>query len=494
MHLTKSRYLAGLQCLRRLWLGVNQPPEWVEPAPGSSQDIGAEIGLKAHLLFPGGILVEEAPWQHEEAVARTRVLMADRSVPAIFEAAVEQDGIRVRVDVLERLPRGRWGLREVKSSGSVKDHYLDDVAVQMHVLAAAGLRLSSVELLFVNKDYVRGEHGIAWAAFFSREDVKDRAAARLDGIADRIAGQMACLRQRKEPMIEPGAHCSSPYACDYWDHCTAGKPKDWVALLPRLTEKALGKLTEAGFEAISAIPADFPLTNQHAVIRDVLVSGRPFVAPDLARLLQGFVAPALYLDFEAFAPTIPLYAGTRPFQTIPFQWSLHRLDADGTLSHLEFLADGAADPRRDFAESLIRAVGPEPTPIIVYSSYEQTQLKTLAERFDDLKAPIEAIIARLRDLLPVVRGAIYHPGFNFSYSIKTVGPALCPDFSYDDLDQVADGLAAANAFYRLASGGLDTATATGLRQALLTYCERDTLAMVEVHRALVRMAKEPGTA
>ena len=88
MYLTKSRYLAGLQCLRRLWLSVNQPPDWEEPASGSSQDIGIEIGLKAHLLFPGGLLVDEMPWQHEEAVARTQVLMADPSVPAIFRSGV----------------------------------------------------------------------------------------------------------------------------------------------------------------------------------------------------------------------------------------------------------------------------------------------------------------------------------------------------------------------------------------------------------------------
>ncbi len=494
MYLTKSRYLAGLQCLRRLWLTVNQPPDWEEPASGSSQDIGIEIGLKAHLLFPGGVLVDEMPWQHEEAMARTKALMADPSVPAIFEAAFEQGGIRVRVDVLERLPRGRWGLREVKSSGSVKDHYLDDVAIQMHVLAAAGLRLASVVVLVVNKVYVRDEGCISWPEFFLREDVKDQASARLDGITDRIAGQMACLRKRKEPVVEPGSHCSSPYACDYWDRCTADKPEDWVARLPRMTETGRDALKAAGIEAISAIPEDFPLTQKQSIIRDVLVSGRPFVAPDLARLLQGFAAPALYLDFEAFAPTIPLYVGTRPFQTIPFQWSLHRLDADGVLGHQEFLADGVTDPRREFAESLIRAVGTETTPIIVYSPYEQTQLKTLAALFKDLKAPIDAIIARLRDLLPVVRGAVYHPGFNFSHSIKTVGPALCPDFSYGDLEQVADGLAASNAFYRVASGRLGTEAAGELRQALLAYCERDTLAMVEVHRALVRMASELGTA
>src|SRR5712671_2482264 len=131
-YLTKSRYAAGLQCLRRLWLNVHEPPRWEEPDTGSAVDIGLEIGRAARLLFPGGVLVEEKPWEHVAAVARTASLMADRSVPAIFEAAFEHAAVKVRVDVLERLPRGCWGMREVKISGEVKEHFFDDVAVQLH--------------------------------------------------------------------------------------------------------------------------------------------------------------------------------------------------------------------------------------------------------------------------------------------------------------------------------------------------------------------------
>ena len=84
-------------------------------------DIGWEIGRKAHLLFPGGALIDEEWWQHTQAVARTIALMTDERVPAIFEGAFEFEGIRIRVDVLERLANGAWGLREVKSSTGPKD-------------------------------------------------------------------------------------------------------------------------------------------------------------------------------------------------------------------------------------------------------------------------------------------------------------------------------------------------------------------------------------
>jgi len=135
-------------------------------------EVGQEIGQKAHLLFPGGVRIDEEPWQHAEAVARTAVLMSDARVPAIFEAAFEYDGIRIRVDVLERLGRDAWGLREVKSSTKLKDHYVDDLALQAFVLRGAGVAVPSIELVHVNSGYVRGPDGICWSDFFARLHVR----------------------------------------------------------------------------------------------------------------------------------------------------------------------------------------------------------------------------------------------------------------------------------------------------------------------------------
>ena len=192
-YLTKSRYLAGLQCLRRLWLLVNEPPDYEEPPPGSPTETGQVIGQKAHLLFPGGVLVEEEPWEHAEAVIHTAALMADPSTPAIFEAAFEHAGVRVRVDVLERLPHNSWGLREVKGSSRLKDRYLDDLAIQTFVTRGAGVRLTSIQLMHVNTGYVRGKGNIDWPEFFTREDLREKVAARLPELPGRLPGLRDCL-------------------------------------------------------------------------------------------------------------------------------------------------------------------------------------------------------------------------------------------------------------------------------------------------------------
>ncbi len=490
-HLTKSRYIAGLQCARRLWLLVHERPPFDEPAPGSPLDIGYEIGRKAHLLFPGGVLVEEEPWQHAAAVRRTAELMADPTVPAVFEAAFEHDGIRIRVDALERLDSGTWGLREVKSSSRMKDHHVEDLALQAFVLVGAGVPIASIELVHINTGYIRGPDEISWKEFFARIDAADAIADPLLSLPDRLPDMRDCLALPAPPKVETGEHCGSPYGCEFWDQCTADKPTDWINYLPRLSEARAIELRALGIESISAIPADFPLTWKQAIIRDAIASGRPYVAPDLARLLHGFQPPACYLDFEAMMPPIPLYEGTRPYQTIPFQWSLHAIDGDGTIYHREFLAASDKDPRLSFAETLINALNEFRGPILVYSAYEQSRLRELAAQFPALQPAIEHIIERLLDLLPVVRGAVYLPAFSFSNSIKSVAPALCPGFGYDDLESIADGMAASAAFVQLASGAVsDTSQVLQVRTALLAYCKRDTLAMVEVHRALIRLADE----
>ena len=218
-------------------------------------------------------------------------------------------------------------------------------------------------------------------------------------------------------------------------------------------------------------------------------TGKPHVARELSQRIAAFGPPAFYLDFETFFPAIPLYPGTRPYQTLPFQWSLHRVDLDGSSEHSEFLADGTTDPRRHFAETLISALKNSKLPIVVYSDYEEKCLKALAEELPDLAKPIDKIVKRLSDLLPVVRSSVYHRDFGFSNSIKSVAPALCPDVRYDDLKGVADGEAASTAYWLMASGRADAKTCSQLRQSLLAYCKRDTWALVRLHKALRTLAR-----
>ena len=482
--LSKSTYLAGCQCPRRLWLRSFAPEVASESDGAAWGTVGSEIGRRAHALFPGGVLVEGDGASHDDAVARTRALLADLSVPAIFEGAFVHAGVGVRVDVLERLSGGGWGLREVKSGLRVRDIHLHDAAVQRFVLGGNGLRVPSVEIIHLDRAYVRGEGDVDWPRLFTRVDVSTEVVCLLSGVPARVAALHRVLARTDPPAVEPDGHCFSPHACEFWAHCTREKPVDWVYRLPGWPSP-FAELRAAGVERIVDIPDDFPLSPVQARARDAVRSGREFLGDDLGAALAALGPPTAYLDFETISPGVPLYPGTRAYERIPFQWSLHEVDATGVLAHRELLTDGRHDPRREFTERLLEALGGGAGPVLVYSSYEDGVLAELAVTLPDLAPGIDALRARLVDLLPIVRQSIYHPAFGGSFSLKAVAPALVEGFGYGDLEQIVGGGAASAAFLRIASGAVtDPEEEARLRGALHVYCERDTLALVELHRAL----------
>ena len=447
--------------------------------------MGLEVGRLAHRLFSNGAVAWTEGQTVSQAIAATNAFLNDEAVSAVFEAALQSGRLFARVDILERGKRGAWNICEVKASTEVKDEHIDDVAFQLHVANEAGLNISSVEIVHVNKDYVLKKRGLEPNRYFRRVDVTADAKKRLPGIPGMIKTFLKIIDKDRAPDIEPWTQCHSPYDCEFLDRCTANKPKDWIFNLPRLGEKRGELLRAKGIESIAKIPEDVSLTKQQAVIRDVYRTGRPYVSSGLNAALRNFGPPAYYLDFETMSPAIPLYQGTRPYERLPFQWSLHERDKKGELQHSGFLADGGDDPREAFVESLLEKLAPSTEPIIVYSSFERSTLNQLASALNQHRSAIEGIISRLCDLLAIMREHVYYADFRGSYSIKAVGPTIAPNISYVDLDYVANGGDAAWAFERIVSGRCKSEE-NNLRQALMEYCRRDTLAMVEIH---LRLAK-----
>jgi hypothetical protein len=234
-----------------------------------------------------------------------------------------------------------------------------------------------------------------------------------------------------------------------------------------------------GVESIRDVPDDFELTEIQRRAATCVQTGEPWFNPELGKAVESLRYPLYFADFESVNPAVPRFPGMRPYDQLPFQWSVHVLRQPGAEpEHCEFLATDASDTRRKFIESLCNALG-ESGNILVYSAFESQRLSELGAYLPEFADRIMQIQARLWDLLPVVRNNVYHPAFAGSYSLKYVLPALVPEMTYESMP-VANGQAAGLAWESLIRGCLDQVERDKIKNALLEYCGQDTLALVKL--------------
>lgn len=480
IRISKSKFVAGCQCLKRLYWQVHQPE--LAAAPDAAGEAifeqGREVGLLARQLFPGGVGVEGSRGL-DEAIRATRELIANPGVPAIFEGTFENGGVLVRVDVLQRRRDGRWRLLEVKSTTDLKEHHLDDVGIQNRVVSRSGLDLASACLMHVNRKYVFRGGTIDPRQFFKIRNLT-RRITRLDPkLTFQLRAEFTVLNMPKAPDLPTGRHCTEPVTCEFYDRCNPPRPADHVGHLPRIQASAVEGLVEMGVESIRDIPDDFPLNERQRRACTCVQAGEPWFSTEISKELSTLKYPRFFMDFETVNPAIPRFLGMRPYDQIPFQWSVHVLREPGAeLEHHEFLAADTNDPRREFIASLCPVLGKSGS-IVVYSAFESQRLSELAGWLPEFSGRIKKIQRRLWDLLPVVRNHVYHPKFAGSYSIKNVLPALVPGMTYAGME-VADGQGAGLAWEALVRGGLHQAERDRIRKALLDYCGQDTLALVKL--------------
>ena len=482
MKISKSKFVAGCQCLKRLYWQVHEPELAVEPdaATEAIMQQGHEVGMLARQLFPGGVEVRSDRGL-DEAIRATRELVTNRETPAIYEGVFEHGGVLVRVDVLHRRRDGRWRLVEVKSSTSVKEEHIDDVGIQYRVVSRAGLGVASACLAHVNRNYVFQSGNVDPWRFFRIRNVTRQVEKLQPKLIFQLRSQFTVLSMPKAPDIAPGRHCNDPVTCEFFDRCNPPRSDDHIGYLPRLHASAEEALEELGVESIWGIPEDFPLSERQRRACTSVQTGEPWY--DIEGLKTEFSTlkyPIYYMDFESINPCVPRFPGMRPYDQLPFQFSVHSQEGPGAkLEHCEFLAMNASDPRGQFIGSLCNALGENGSIVVYNAGFESQRLSELAAWLSEFAERIGKIQGRLWDLLPVVRNHVYHPAFAGSYSLKAVLPALVPEMTYEGM-AVASGLDAGLAWESLVRGNLDVAEREKTRKALLEYCGQDTLALVRL--------------
>jgi hypothetical protein len=468
-YLSKSRYMQGLSCPRALWVAVNEPSR-IPPIDASTQaafDIGHTVGDWAKKKYPSGVEIDRG----SGATAVTKREMAKR-VP-LFEASFSHSHCYCKTDILVPVDEDEWDLIEVKASTSVKDEHLLDVAFQRFVVESCGVKIRRAHVLYVNNEYVR--HGdIDVHSLFEMEDVTEATDLLIMDVPENVARLLAVL-EGAEPRTALGVDCIDPKKCPV---CL---PSAEILSLYKIGAKAWPLLND-GITTFSSLPASFKLSEKQKIQKKAHVTGKAFVdKKQLSSWLRGLSYPLQILDFETFNSPVPMFDGVRPYQNIPFQFSLHIVSSDGTVDHYSCLANGD-DPRHEVVTAL-RALKASGTVLAHNASFERGVLEGLAEMFPDESHRLHDAVSRLSDtIMPFREFWYYHPAQHGSCSLKAILPALTGK-GYEGMT-IGKGDVASSEYLRVTYTPVSAEERERVRTALLTYCKKDTESVIELLRIL----------
>jgi len=466
--LTKSNYLQGEQCQRLLWFANKKQLPEVSIADQHRFDQGHYFEKYVYLLFPDAIDLSKT--RGKENIEKTQEAIKDKKV--IFEAGVQFEELYCRSDILEPSGNG-WNLYEIKSTTKVKPQHIPDLAFQKYVLEKAGIKINKCFIIFLNKEYVKkGE--VNAKKLVSKEEVTEKVDL-ISNIEENSQKYLETIKDEDEPSIAISVNCNKPYPCQLKEHCWGTLPTNNVLHLTNWRQ--YWDFFHQGIIGIKDIPKETELKPKDEVIRKAVTSCQIVVAKEeIKHFLKTLHYPLYHFDFETFDTAVPIYDKSRPYQKIPFQYSLHIQQKDGKLEHFEYLADGSEDPRIKLLEQLKNEIQGKGSVIVFNKSFEIMVLSRLAEDFPSEKDWIQNVISRVVDLaVPFQNFHYYCPTQKGSYSIKKVLPAITGK-GYDNLEINNGGDASVRYFNSHIRDKEEVKNK--LRQNLLNYCGLDTEGMV----------------
>ncbi len=453
--LSKSTFIRGTQCEKSLYL-YKHHYNLKDPIPTSLQavfDQGTNIGLLAQSLFPNG--VDASPVNHfrmVESVGKTRDFISQGQT-IIYEATFLYNDVLAALDVLVKDHDG-WIAYEVKSSTKVSDTYIKDAAIQYYTITNSGIDLKDISIVHINNQYTKdGELDLH--QLFSIESVYDQVLDYLPRIPNEVRRLKNVIESPEIPQVDIGPHCSDPYDCDFKGTCWKHIPEYSVFNISRLNVDKKFDLYNQGLVTLDQI--DLSQTdlnpNQLLQVQSELNGSSHIDIDEIRNFTNGLNYPLYYLDFETIGPAVPKYNGSRPYQQLVFQYSLHIQETPTPdLEHREYLADPSQDPRIGFIEQLIQDCGTSGDILVYNIGFERGKLNDLIEVFPEYSNELRGIVNRLKDLMiPFQQKWYYTPEMKGSYSIKSVLPALVPELSYNDLE-IKEGGTASNTFLSMVNG------------------------------------------
>jgi len=481
--LTKSNYLLGLQCPKLLWVAKNDKTRIPEPDFSAKHnfEMGNIIGVLATKVFPGG--VDLAGLSFMENINKTKEAVEKRQT--IYEAGFMVDNLFSRGDILLPVGEEEWDIIEVKSATKIKDVNIHDVSFQKYTYEKAGLKIRNCILMHINNQYIKdGE--IEPEELFAQADINEKVLEYSEGIEKRIDDMLKIISLNEEPENSIGIYCSNPYDCSLMKECWAHVPEGSVFEFIRMFKSKCFDLHGNGIMCLNEVPEDIKLNDKQKIQRRLAFDGGKHIdKPAIKNFLDGLKYPIYYLDFETINPAIPKFDGMKPYQRIPFQFSLHiQKEKDEECEHISFLAEGISDTRPKFMQALKDNLSEKGSILVYNQGFEKGVMNEGCNALPEFREWYdENIFHRVKDLWDVFKDfAYYDPKQKGSTSIKYVLPVLS-DLKYDDLD-IGNGMLASLEYERVTYGDIEDSERLKVREALEKYCKMDTWAEVEIVKSL----------
>lgn len=493
--LSKSKYVAFCSCEKKLWLRVYKPEfAEVDEASQARMDEGNVVGDLAMELFGDYVEVTAHKADGSLDIAKmledTQKCLAD-GVENICEASFSHNGCYCAVDIL-RKEKGGYAIYEVKSSTEVKEYHLTDIAYQKYVLEKCGVNVTGTYIVHIDNTYVF-DGKLDVTKLFAIEDVAEQMENEYVKVPNLLPAALKLISTDHEPVKEIDENCSG---CEFWGYCAKHVPTPSVFDLYNMRTSKKFEFYREGLVTYEDLQKSKRIDNPIRIMQlEGALQGKSFIDKNgISEFLKTLSYPLYFLDFETMQQTVPEIIGIRPYQQIPFQYSLHYIEREGgELKHKEFLAESGKNPLRDLAEHLCRDIPKNVCTMAYNKTFECSRIKELADLFPDLSDHLLNIREHIVDLLvPFQQGCYYVKEMGGSFSIKSVLPALFPDdpsLNYHNLDErVQNGGDAMTVFPKIKDMTPEEQEVT--RKALLEYCKLDTLAMVKIWQKIREVVNE----
>jgi len=489
MQLSKSEYMMFLK--HPAWVWLKKHKKSVLPPPDAALqalfDSGHAFEAYAEQRFPDAVKLGFDNYNEYLSLPdRTQKAIAD-GAQTIFQGRFEVNDATCIIDVLQKVGDNQFDLFEIKASTSVKNDHISDLAFQCNVLENSGLTIRNLHVIHVNRAYVRQDE-IDIDDLSMVSDVTEKVSERRSQTAEETRQALKVIQAQDMPNLSPRNADQGDLQewLDIFEILNGELEPSSIYRLPGLRPDQVGFLEDRNIAEIKDIPNEMRMSVRQASFVDLVRQGKRHIDENQIRsFLNELKFPLYFLDYETFSGAVPAFDGVRPYQQVPFQYSLHVLETpEAELEHRGYLHADTSNPVPALADQLQKDIGETGSVIVWYAPFEMGRNDEMGRMLPELKEFFEQLNARVVDLMePFKKGWFADPAFLGSASIKKVLPVLVPELGYRDLE-IQDGGMAQRAWMKRYLEGENSGSEEQLLQNLNAYCALDTLAMVRIYEVL----------